>query len=290
MVLAYTPATDTWEQVTTLPASRYLHAILTYDNKTVLASGYVNGSPSGRVDIYDYTKNNWVQANSLPARTVEMPVAEYKNSIYVIGGRHDGNINNLPMYADVYEGVLITEGNFTPEVYISLLDSSAVAGTRFNYVIPTFTFIDDDTLTYSARLITGEALPEWLTLNSKTGNFSGKPMISGTLEIIVTATDNYNASVVDTFIISVSSTSALADINAEKIKVYPNPASQNIQIIGNGLLLNKATYKLINLNGKTIMHGKLNSEIIDISELPKGIYMLSLQNYEGIFTNKIVVE
>jgi len=75
-----------------------------------------------------------------------------------------------------------------------------------------------------------------------------------------------------------------------QIQIFPNPTSQTIQINGIDRLLNKASYKLINLNGKTIKQGKLNSETIDVSELPKGIYMLSLNSNEGIINKKIVIE
>jgi len=54
--------------------------------------------------------------------------------------------------------------------------------------------------------------------------------------------------------------------------------------------MNKANYQLCDLTGKTIKQGKLNSETIDISELPKGIYLLSLNTNKGIITKKVVIE
>jgi len=56
------------------------------------------------------------------------------------------------------------------------------------------------------------------------------------------------------------------------------------------MLLSEANYKLIDLTGKTIKQGKLDSETIDISELPKGIYMFSLHTNKGIITEKIIIE
>ena len=88
--------------------------------------------------------------------------------------------------------------------------------------------------------------------------------------------------------------SQLTGTNLQNIKnsscIFPNPASQTIQIKGIDLLLNKANYQLTDLNGKTIKQGKLDAETIDISRLPKGIYMLSLYTDEGIINEKIVVE
>jgi hypothetical protein len=79
-------------------------------------------------------------------------------------------------------------------------------------------------------------------------------------------------------------------IESKQIEVFPNPTSQTIQIKGIDNLFNKANYKLTDLNGKTIKQGKLKSETIDISELPKGIYILSLQTNEVVLTEKIVIE
>lgn len=75
-----------------------------------------------------------------------------------------------------------------------------------------------------------------------------------------------------------------------QIRVFPNPASQTIQIKGIDMQLREANYQLIDLTGKTIKQGKLNAETIDISALPKGIYMLSLNTNEGVLTEKIVIE
>ena len=75
-----------------------------------------------------------------------------------------------------------------------------------------------------------------------------------------------------------------------QLQIFPNPASQTIQIKGIDMLLNKTSYKLTDLNGKTIKQGKLDAETIDISGLHKGVYMLRLNTSEGIITEKIVVE
>jgi hypothetical protein len=74
------------------------------------------------------------------------------------------------------------------------------------------------------------------------------------------------------------------------LRLFPNPTSQTIQIKGINNLLNKANCLLTNLNEKTIKQGKLESETIDISGLPKGICMLSLHTSEDIITEKIVIE
>jgi hypothetical protein len=60
-------------------------------------------------------------------------------------------------------------------------------------------------------------------------------------------------------------------------------------LILTGLSLNVRN-TITDLGGKTIKQGKLDSETIDISGLPKGINMLSLHTCEDIITEKIVIE
>jgi hypothetical protein len=74
----------------------------------------------------------------------------------------------------------------------------------FSFQLPEDTFHDpdaNDTLGLSATLANGRSLPEWLTFDASTREFSGLPTHSdvGTLSIRVTATDRAGASVSDEF-------------------------------------------------------------------------------------------
>ena len=68
----------------------------------------------------------------------------------------------------------------------------AVVDRAFNFTFPSAIFSDPDagdTLTYSATLVNGD-LPSWLTVNSTTGKFTGKPDTIGNLDIQLIATDS----------------------------------------------------------------------------------------------------
>ncbi len=72
--------------------------------------------------------------------------------------------------------------------------------------------------------------------------------------------------------------------------VYPNPANSEVHILLNESQKNKnITYQLFNQEGKRIKTGLINSKSnsINIATLPKGIYLLYLQNEPGI---KIIKE
>jgi agmatine deiminase len=79
-------------------------------------------------------------------------------------------------------------------------------------------------------------------------------------------------------------------------KAFPNPATDKVIV---PIIIEKpivATIQLFDITGRivqTIFEGKINgsyNESIDVSELSKGIYFLSLQTKEGIQTQKIVVK
>lgn len=78
--------------------------------------------------------------------------------------------------------------------------------------------------------------------------------------------------------------------------VFPNPATDKVFV---PIIIEKpivATIQLFDVTGRlvqTVFKGKINGsyiESIDVSELSKGIYFLSLQTKEGIQTQKIIVE
>ncbi|MEI7210103.1 putative Ig domain-containing protein [Pectobacterium carotovorum] len=105
-------------------------------------------------------------------------------------------------------GLTVTNVNDAPVVSGTIPPQNIAQGGSLNIIIPagTFTDPDGDTLTLSATLADGTALPSWLSFNPATGTFSGTPGNGdvGNLTIKVTATDGSNASVSTTFGLSVT--------------------------------------------------------------------------------------
>jgi hypothetical protein len=89
--------------------------------------------------------------------------------------------------------ITVTAVNDAPVVANAVPDQGATAGTAFSYTLPanTFTDVDNASLTYSATLANGAALPAWLTFNPATRAFSGTPTSAnlGSISIRVTASD-----------------------------------------------------------------------------------------------------
>ena len=90
----------------------------------------------------------------------------------------------------------------TPVASVATANQTWNAGAAISLVLPSDTFTDPQhqTLTYSATLSNGSALPSWLTFNAKTETFSGTaPATAQTIGITVTATDTSGLSSSETF-------------------------------------------------------------------------------------------
>jgi Ca2+-binding RTX toxin-like protein len=115
--------------------------------------------------------------------------------------------DNYNYSAGEYVNMTIAAPNRTPVLTTALVDQAAAQGGAFNYTIPASAFTDPDTgdtLTYSATLTDGSALPSWLVFNAVTRAFSGTPATLGTLSVKVTAKDSGNLSASDIFDVAVS--------------------------------------------------------------------------------------
>ncbi|THJ24376.1 MAG: hypothetical protein CAF45_005720, partial [Nitrospira sp. CG24E] len=98
--------------------------------------------------------------------------------------------------------------NETPTVAAPLADQQATEDALFSLVVPANTFADQDlgdSLTYSATLAGGAALPIWLSFNATARTFSGTPLNGdvGTFSLAVTATDTGGLSATETFALTV---------------------------------------------------------------------------------------
>jgi parallel beta-helix repeat protein len=115
--------------------------------------------------------------------------------------------------------------NHAPVVATALLDQSATENTPFNYAVPatSFTDPDNDSLSYTATLADGSALPAWLSFNATNLTFTGTPTstASGNYNVLVKATDPAGASVSDSFAL------AVADAPANTITGTNNAESLN---------------------------------------------------------------
>ena len=197
--------------------------------------------------------------------------------------------------------------NFIPYLKNQIPNQTDTSGQLFNFTVPDSTFIDDDgnnTLTYSATLSGGGALPSWLSFNSSTRTFSGTPTSAETIGIKVIVTDSANANVSCLFNLIVIDHTGINEstgqiINEYKLyQNYPNPFNPST-VISYSILRNSfVSIKFYNILGKeitTLVNSVQKMGLYDISlktgnlNLSSGIYIYSLSANE-INTNKVFKE
>ena len=136
-----------------------------------------------------------------------------------------GGLSATQMFALAIQNV-----NDAPTVANPVADQTVPEGTPFTIQVPANTFADQDagdTLTYSATLSTGSALPSWLAFNPTTRTFSGAPDDAqvGSLDLRVTATDSGNLAASDVFAFTVQNVNE-APIVANPLPDQSTPAGQ----------------------------------------------------------------
>ena len=143
--------------------------------------------------------------------------------------------------ASVSDVFSVTVNNTTdaPVVSLPLADVSSSEDAAFSYTVPASTFTDadlGDTLSYSATLANGAALPSWLSFDTATRTFSGTPLNGdvGVIDVVITATDLSGATASDVFSVTVNNTAdapvislPLADASSSEdaVFIYTVPAS-----------------------------------------------------------------
>jgi len=160
--------------------------------------------------------------------------------------------------SDVFS-LTVANVNEAPTVVAPPADQQATEDTAFSFVVPAGTFVDvdqvhGDTLTYSATLADGTALPTWLSFDPTTRTFGGTPLNSdvGTLALTVTATDQGTLSTSAGFTLSVQNTNdaptvanPMADQTAAEDSAFtftvPNTTFADADLIHGDILTYSAT-------------------------------------------------
>ena len=178
--------------------------------------------------------------------------------------------------------VTINGTDDAPVVAMHEANQSATIGTAFSYTVPATTFSDVDntvvSLTYSATLAGGAALPSWLKFDPDTKTFSGTPP-AGTaaqlLTLAVVATDSGKLSATDTFTLNVSSNHAptLGPITSPAdITELADASAQNIAAISGTLSVNDVDSG----NIITASAGAATASLSGGVSLPNGVNVASL--------------
>lgn len=151
---------------------------------------------------------SWLSFNSATRTFSGTPTNADVGTISIRVTADDGN-GGTPA-SDTFD-LQVLNTNDAPTVANPIPNQNATEDSPFNFTFASNTFADQDvgnTLTYSAQLAGGGALPSWITFDSATRTFTGTPLNAhvGTLSLDVIASDGNGGTVTDTFNIVIANT------------------------------------------------------------------------------------
>ena len=137
------------------------------------------------------------QSLSTASYSINIQLSTYANPVQATSFTY----SNLALPSDVYLAPQSSTTGLADASIVPLVDTQIETSNGFSFVNA------QNSVTYSATLSDGTALPSWLSIDSATGMLSGVPPIgyNSALAITVTATDALNASATSTQNLSVSS-------------------------------------------------------------------------------------
>jgi Ca2+-binding RTX toxin-like protein len=156
------------------------------------------------LSVTNLTASNGTLVNNNNGTYGFTPTANFNGLVNLTYSVTDGQV----VLAGQTRSLSVTPVNDAPILQQPIDDQPAGQNRFFTFTIANNTFTDidaGDTLTLSATLENGNALPNWLSFNATTKTFSGTPPLAnnGNLNIKVTATDSAGAQVSDVFALEI---------------------------------------------------------------------------------------
>ncbi len=165
--------------------------------------------------------------------------------------------------------------------------------SNISFTIPESVFSDIPTSDriFTIELTNGNSIPVWLLFEEQTLTFSGTtPNEYQVLEIIVTVSDGSKIIITYLFTLIIGESTNINNLTNNGISIYPNPTKGiiNFEFADNNI----QQITISDITGKIIIE-KSNiqrNKTIDLSNFANGIYIISIQTDNEIFTTKIVKE
>ncbi|WRH74564.1 MAG: putative Ig domain-containing protein [Sphingobium sp.] len=144
----------------------------------------------------------WLSFDAATRTFSGTPPQDFNGNISLTVTASDGSLTASDEFVLTVNAV-----NDAPVVAAAITDQSVNEDTAWSYQVPagTFSDVDGDILTYSAKLANGDALPAWLAFDAATRTFSGTPTpnFNGDISLTVTASDG-GLTASDTFVLTVN--------------------------------------------------------------------------------------
>ena len=170
----------------------------------------------------------WLSFDTATRTFSGTPPANFNGVLQLKVNASDGTLSAFDTFL-----LTVAAVNDAPTVAVALTAQQASEDTAFGFVVPAGTFADvdaGDSLTITATLANGSALPGWLSFDTATRTFSGTPLNAdvGAFPVNVTATDAAGARVSSSFALTVANTNDAPVANADSIAVNEDATTGNL--------------------------------------------------------------
>lgn len=283
----YDPILEAWTELATCPCvERYHPAMVQVNDKIYVGLG---ANELGDLDDwweYDIATDAWTEKTGFPSTERHHPyyfgIGDY---VYVGFGHHTSTIFN-----DFYQYDPATD---SWETLDDFPDQGRVAGTQFSYAGKGY-ILSGQGESHS-NLPTGEFweydpdLDSWtaLTAHPDGGRWApGSFVIED--EIFFTCGEANTGEKRDMMVYGLAGPASLDDPNIQELTLSPNPSTGFVYL--QGIALDNFTARIFDTAGKLVHESTVSENNLDLTHLLAGMYVLQIQNEDGILTEKLVIE
>jgi hypothetical protein len=260
-------------------------------------------SSTGTYDVTVTDGNGCIGMDTIDVTINSLPVVDLGNdSSFCAGGAgimlDAQNAGSTYLWNDGTTTQMLTAAS-AGTYSVTVTDANGCEGT--DAVVITVNALPVITLTSSADSVCDYGMPLTLNATPAGGTYSGTGVTGASFDPAVAGmgahsvyyayTDMNGCSATDTTQIFVDLCTGIAAVTEAEIRIYPNPASDNLVIDMAGINTS-ALMSICDVSGKLVMQEKLNGGSavqVNISAFENGIYFVNISNGVSVSKQRLVV-
>ena len=272
----FDPSNMSWTELAPCPCAARTHpAMIAHNGKVFVGLG--NTSPENLNDWweYDITLNTWSQKDDLPSQSRHHPYQFGINDYVYTGFGHGNDIYNDWFRYD------ITDETWTQVA--TLPAEGRVAGTQFSYNGLGYVLSGDgdnhDSMETGEFWVYDPISDNWEEMPPHPESSRWAPasfIING--EVYIINGTSFSQYVTEIYKYNLDSALSVHELTNSAIRIYPNPATDVINIDVPANL--KYHTNIYDLNGILVSSSK-NKSIIEIQTLPLGVYLIEITDLDS---------
>jgi len=285
----YPVNTDSWEgDLYVQPQENYL----------LFSSSREDGQNKDIYISYKFKSNRWTNPKKLGSsvNTTDDEFSPYMSpdEKYLFFSRTIGEETNIYWMENHFTESL-KNTNFIAYSKSDYEDIHAPIGVWMVNRLPDTVIFDDDgisTLRFSASMVNGQDLPNWLRMNSIT--LFGTPDAAGRYELEIAAVEAVGTKVTSRLTLYVDGTTEIiSKAQDHPLSIYPNPTTGHITLSLGTSQNHESLVEIYNLQGAQVFSKSFQntpSATIDLTGKPAGIYLVKVVADEICYKEKILKE